>query len=301
MWFFWALICTLAWGGSDLFSKMGTDPMDRYSHWRLIIAVGTVMGLHAIGYILFTGVSYNPINILKYFPVSFLYILAMVIGYAGLRYIALSISSPICNSSGAVASLLCFLILGQSMSGLQLLAVALICGGIVMLAIYDKQCEDYIRPADQVAESKYRVSLLAITLPIIYCFIDGLGTFADALVLDQWAIFSEAEANLSYEFTYLLCAIFAYLYLTRVRKQPYFPRKEKLRGLAAVCETIGQFFYVFAIADNAIVAAPMISSYSIFSVLFSRLFLKEKLSRRQYGIILMVLVGIAILGLAEEL
>ena len=49
-----------------------------------------------------------------------MYILSMIFGYAGLRYIELSVSSPICNSSGAITALLCFLFLGQRMTGLQL-------------------------------------------------------------------------------------------------------------------------------------------------------------------------------------
>ena len=39
-----------------------------------------------------------------YLPVSVLYILSMTLGYVGLRYIELSISSPICNSSGALVA-----------------------------------------------------------------------------------------------------------------------------------------------------------------------------------------------------
>ena len=45
----------------------------------------------------------------------------------------------------------------------------------------------------------------------------------------------------------------------------------------------------------------MISSYCVFSVLLSRLFLKEKLAKKQYLIILLVMVGIALLGVADGL
>ena len=50
-------------------------------------------------------------------------------------------------------------------------------------------------------------------------------------------------------------------------------------------------------SSNAIVAAPMISSYSIFSILWSRIFLKEKPTRSQYAMIVLVMIGIAILGM----
>ncbi|MEG1427933.1 MAG: hypothetical protein RSC76_09620, partial [Oscillospiraceae bacterium] len=48
MWFVFSLITALCWGGSDLFSKMGTNPRDKYSHLRMLIMVGGVMGIHAI-------------------------------------------------------------------------------------------------------------------------------------------------------------------------------------------------------------------------------------------------------------
>lgn len=302
MWFVFSLLTALAWGGSDLFSKMGTDAKDKESHWRMVVMVGLVMGIHAIGYLLITGMKYDPINLLKYLPVSFLYILSMIFGYAGLRYIELSVSSPICNSSGAVTAILCFIFLGQAMTGLQLVAVVLICGGVLGLSILEKKKSDReLLAAGEVVEKKYRISWLAIMLPILYCIIDGLGTFSDALVLDGLSLLTEEEANISYEFTFLICAIAAWIYLVVVKKRKFSLWGERIKGAGAICETIGQFFYVYAIADNAIVAAPMIASYSIFSVLLSRIFLKEKLNKWQYTAVAVVMVGIAVLGFAEEL
>jgi len=295
MWFVLSLITIFFWGGSDLFSKKGTDPQDKFSHWRLVIVVGLFMGIHACAYLLITGISYSPLSIIRYFPVSFLYILAMIIGYAGLRYIELSVSSPICNSSGAVAALLCFLILGQSMSGIQFMAVALICLGIFSLSFLEKRQERLERKRlGVIADKKYTVGLIAILFPVLYCFIDGVGSFVDAYYLEN--LMEEAEVLLSYEFTFLACSLGAFIYMKFVRKQVFRLFKEKTFGAAALCETAGQFTYVFALADNAIVAAPMISSYCIFSVVLSRIFLKEKLTRPQYLVIGMVIVGIVILG-----
>ena len=45
----------------------------------------------------------------------------------------------------------------------------------------------------------------------------------------------------------------------------------------------------------------MIASYSIVSALLSRIFLKEKLHAAQYALIAVVMLGIALLGLAEAL
>ena len=105
MWFWYSLIAILFWSGSDLFSKMGSPSEDKYSHWKMVMAVGGVMGIHAFVLIL-GGVEFTLRDIVTYMPASALYILSMILGYVGLRYIMLSISTPICNSSGAVAALL---------------------------------------------------------------------------------------------------------------------------------------------------------------------------------------------------
>ncbi len=290
MWFFYALFSIFAWSGSDVFSKIGSKPSDRYSHWKMIMIVGFVMGLHALYELTIGGVRFDWHNMLTYLPVSFLYILSITFGYAGLRYIERSISSPICNSSGAVSAILCFLFLKQRMNGLQLFAVILITSGVVLLAYFDRTNST----AD--TERKYAKSFVGILLPILYCIIDGLGTFADALVLGR-GLLAEAQANIATEFPFLAVGIFTFLYLIFVRRQTIRLGQEKPKILAAVCETAGQFTYIFAIGANAILAAPLIASYSIFSVLWSRLFLKERLTLKHYGIILIVLTGIFILGI----
>jgi drug/metabolite transporter (DMT)-like permease len=307
MWFIFSLITIVMWGGSDLFSKLGSDPRDKYSHIRMTVMVGAVMGIHAIITIITeycnNGVTYVPQSFITYLPISLMYIGSMVIGYAGLRYIELSISSPICNSSGAIVVLLCYFILHQQMEALQLLAVILIFVGIFLLSVFEKHDEDKERLyRGEVIEKKYQVGFIAILLPILYCIIDGLGTFSDAFVLDMMSndpIYqgeAEFQANTSYELMFLLCAIGCFIFLKYIKKLRFSLKEEKEKGIAGICETAGQFFYIYALADNAIVAAPMISSYCVFSVILSRIILKEKLTWKQYLVIGVVAAGIVIMG-----
>lgn len=296
MWFMFSLLTILAWGGSDLFSKMGSKSDDKSSHWKLVIAVGLVMGVHAAAQIILTGYTYNPINIIRYLPVSSLYILSMIFGYVGLRYIELSVSSPICNSSGAITCVLCLVILGQKASGLQLGAVALVCAGVLGLAIMEKRRAGRERALSGAQdERKYTRSAIAILFPVLYCLIDGAASFTDAIYLE--GIMSETDVNLSYEFTFLAVALGALAYVLFIRKERIHIPREKHKLFAAVCETAGQFTYVYAMADRAVLAAPMIASYSMVSVLLSRIILKEKLSRSHYLIIGGILAGILILGI----
>ncbi|MBL1226724.1 EamA family transporter [Enterococcus sp. BWR-S5] len=298
MWFLPAVITVLAWGTADLFYKKGNNPKDRFTATKTTIMVGLVMGLHVLFYyVMYEGIAYDWKNLLLYLPVSSMYILSMAVGYFGLRYIEVSISSPISNSSGAVSALLTFFLLGGTMNGMQFAAVAIISFGILLLSVFEKQEFDReLKEEGQVIERKYRIGAAAIIFPILYSLIDGLGTFLDGYYLEFKQIMPEDQANMSYELTFFIIALVLWAYLELVKKEPVLVFSERDKGLAALFETVGQFFYVGAIASNAIVVAPMIASYSIVSVLLGRIFLKEKLSGKQYAVILIIMIGIAILG-----
>lgn len=298
-WFILSLITVFFWSGSDFFSKLGSPAEDKYSHWKMVMAVGIVMGIHASYMVIFGGVKVELRDFIVYLPASFCYILSMIIGYAGLRYIELSISSPICNSSGAVAAILCAVFLGQTMFLYQVAAVVLITIGIVFLQGVDVQLDKERKESDP----KYVRSAKAIMFPLLYCLIDGLGTFADAVLLDGYI--EEGSANVAYEFTFLAMAFFAAIYITKVKKEKLwngavsFRKLEAPKFLAATSETIGQFAYIYAISANAILAAPLISAYCVLSMVWSRIFLKEKLTRKQYLAIGIAVIGIILLGIGD--
>ena len=181
MWFWLSLIALLCWSGSDLFSKIGCrDADDKLAHLKMVIAVGVVMGLHAAYEIFIGGVSISWHVIWTYLPVSLLYIVSMALGYIGLRYIELSISSPICNASGAVVAVLylCFGGLDEDLSGgmrvMALAAIVLVCAGVIGLGVVESREDDELRRARQAASNyRYAKSWLALALPVAYCLLDA--------------------------------------------------------------------------------------------------------------------------------
>lgn len=268
---------------------------------KMVTAVGVVMGLHAAYEIFVGGVEISLSILLTYLPVSMLYILSMAMGYLGLRYIELSISSPICNSSGAIVAVLTFATvgIGDDLPPLALLAVALVCIGVIALGFTEANEDEELRRARQdKSNHHYAKSWAAIVIPVIYCLLDALGTFADSRVLE---ILDEDSANVAYELTFLAVGIAAAIYTLGVKKQKLLPRQEAPKYTGAVFETAGQFFYIYALADSEHVAfaAPIISAYCVMSVVWGRIFLKEKLSRKHYMSIALVVVGIVIMGILD--
>ena len=189
--------------------------------------------------------------------------------------------SPVENTSGVITSLLLILFFKEKYPIPVYIGIVLVFIGILLIYRREKKENRTIG----------KKGILAIFLPIIYCLLDGLGTFLDALYLDKFEIISEDTALIAYEFTFLIFALFGMIYL-KTKNEKMSLLKEKYKGMAAIFETLGQFFYVFAMASDSTIGASIVGSYCILSLILSRIFLKEKLKTEKY-----IAIGIAIIGL----
>ena len=299
MWFTMAVLALLFWSGSDFFSKLGTTDGDNLSQFKVASCVGLVMGIHAFYEILFNGVTVSLYVFWEYLPAIACYIISMVAGYVGLRFIELSVSSPICNCSGAFVSILCLIFLHQPMDFLTAAGTILMTAGVFYLGVAESKEDDTSRAARQKIEGRhYKKTILAILIPLFYCLLDTLGTFADSAILEH---LDEDSANCAYELTWLVVGILCFLYVKVVKKEKYNLKKQTLPIFAgAICETVGQVFYVIALAENAVAAAPLICCYCAVSCIWAAIFLKERLTLRHYAALALTFAGIVVMGFVGE-
>lgn len=304
MWLVFALATTLIWGCAELFYKKGARPDEKYAHLKISICVGAVMGAHALFTLLTQDIHYDPINLVRYLPVSMLYILSMVFSYFGMRFIEESISDPIENTSGAICSLLCVIFLKEKLSLVSSAAILVIALGILGVGFLENHGE-----TDRKKKLGKRLAILAFCMPFLYAIMDAFGSFLDVYYLEDALTTPlvgvtedtiEQVANTSYELTFAAFALVLFVFL-KIKKVRFELPKQGDKLLAAVFETGGQFTYVYAMSGNGAIAAPIISSVCVVSLLLSRIFLKEKLSGKQYVFIALVILGILLLAIAEEL
>ncbi|MBO4937886.1 MAG: DMT family transporter [Oscillospiraceae bacterium] len=304
-WLFFSIATALLWGTAELFYKKGALPNEKYSHLKICVWVGVVMGAHAIFTLLTKNIGYNPINLIVYLPVSMLYIVSMAFSYFGMRFLEESISDPIENTSGAICSLLCVIILKESLSPLSVIAIIIIVIGVLGVGFLENKGE-----TQRKKNLGKKLAIIAFCMPFVYALLDAFGSFVDIFYLDDFASTPligvteetiEDVANTSYELTFALIALglFIFMKAKKVKFGPIPQHKDKI--LAAVFETAGQFTYVYALSGNGAIAAPIISSVCIVSLLLSRIFLKEKLSWKTYAFIAVVIIGILLLAVSEEL
>ena len=318
-WLFFSVATALLWGTAELFYKKGAQPNERYSHLKICVWVGIVMGAHAIFTLLTQNIGYNPINLIRYLPVSLFYIVSMAFSYFGMRFLEESISDPIENTAGVICVLLFAIFMGDEFSALTWIAVGVITVGVVGVSFLENRGET-------TRKKNYGkvLAVVAFIMPFLYALLDAFGTFLDdafflvedvanSPLVDVTEETIEAVANTSYELTFALFALglFIFMKAKKVKFGPIFTKNEngKFRFaanhqdklLAAVFETAGQFTYVYALGGVDAVAAPILSSVCVVSLLLSRIFLKEKLSWKTYACIAVVIVGILLLAVAEEL
>ena len=311
MWFIFALVATLGWGFADLFYKKSTDENDPQSHLKIAVWVGLVMGVCSIVLIPFAETRFTVAsfftNVVKYSPASLAYIISMVVGYAGMRYLEISIISPVQNSSGAlsaVAMTVFFLVTGkmasvtEEFSALDFIGTVIIVAGVIALAVVEKRIR-----GDKNAEKKYRFGALALLFPLVYCVLDTIGTAADGIILDEEVGLGlgEIDVLVLYGLTFLAAGAVCWVYMLIRNGKPYNPLRDPNMAAAAVFEEFGQVFYVYAMARNPVLSAPMVACYCIVSVLLGRIVLKEKLKLAQYVCVIIVIAGIALLGVSEGL
>ena len=318
-WLLFAIGTAILWGTAELFYKKGAQPGEKYSHLKICVWVGIVMGAHAIFTLLTQNINYNPINIIRYLPVSLLYIISMAFSYFGMRFLEESISDPIENTAGVICVLLFAIFMGDEFSVLTWIAVGVITVGVVGVSFLENRGE-----TPRKKNYGKVLAVVAFIMPFLYALLDAFGTFLDdafflvedvasSPLVDVTEETIEAVANTSYELTFALFALglFIFMKAKKVKFGPIFTKREDGKAsfavghrdklLAAVFETAGQFTYVYALGGVDAVAAPILSSVCVVSLVLSRIFLKEKLPKKTYLFIGIVIIGILLLAVSEEL
>ncbi len=301
MWLVFTLITTLLWGAAELFYKKGSHEEKKYDHLRVCILVGAVMGIHAVFTLLTADFSYDPKNLIAYLPVSLCYILSMACSFFGIRFIEESLADPIENTAGAMCSIFCAIFLGEQIEPVGWVAIAIIVVGVIGVNYVERSTE-----VNRTQKLGKRLAIVAFAMPFCYAVIDALGSFLDIFFLESETSpligvteeNIELVANVSYELTFAICGLILFVFM-KCKKVTFELPKQKDKVIAAVCETAGQLTYVYAMSGNGAIAAPILSSVCVVSLLLSRIFLKEKLTKKQYLFIGIIIVGILMLAILE--
>ena len=293
MWLLFATITVLLWGTSEtIFKKVSTH--ETHSVLKLISFNGIILGVCAIFFMLITRTEVNFEMLKTYLPIALIYIASMFCTYKAMTLVKVSILSPIQNSSCAITTLLCIFLLGQHVGIPQIIAIVIIIVCMILLSINKDEVlriESGNKEEDERnAKRAYLLYIKGIAFALGYLLLDGIGSFMDDYTLE--GDLSAEQVIIAYSFIYAIVGIIALIVLKFKEKdyKLFDFKKNKLKLAGTLVETAGQYTYIYAFAfGDAALASPYIAAYSIVTIILSRIFLKEKLKRRQY-----VLIGLII-------
>ena len=314
IWFLLTLSCIVLWGFTDIILKKSLHYADPLSQFKTFIWMGLVMTL--AGVVMAFCSTTLPESIKKVgdnlylIPLCVFYVIALFFGLLGTKHLEASVVSPLENIDGAIAAIILYVFflftdsthLTDKVGVMDIIGTVAIVVGVVFLGIQEQKLSIQEIDLDN-NKKKRRLGALALIFPIVYNFVDAASMVAMGVTVS-----GETEVSIpDIDFFFFECvgfavgAVFVWLYLLIAKKYVYNPfKKTELTRLgAATCETLGTLAFTIAVGISPILTAPITSSYCFVTIILARIFLKERLTKKQYLSLAFLVIGIALLGISE--
>ena len=241
----------------------------------------------------------------RYWPMTafgIIYAIINTISYKGYVYNEATVESPVEGISGGASTILLiivYLALGRAQSVTQLLTplrsagilVILIC--VILLSVVRNR-ENRKKLQNQKQKWMFR-GLGTLIFPVIFAVIDGLETVVTGVCLDTTFGFAmpEGDSIIIVGMEYAAFALGFWIYICIKEKKIYnpFTRKSAPRILGAIADNVGIVLYAYAMAINSVSTDPLLALYPAFVMIGGHIFLKEKVSKAQYILLLGIIAG----------
>ena len=313
----WLLLifsCIILWGITDILNKKSLDYNDPLSQYKAFVWIGMVMGLAGAIMAICSDTLRESIMMVKdnlyLIPLCIFYALALFFGLLGTKHLDVSVVSPLENIDGAITAIILYMFffltgrshVTDSIGIMDIIGTVAITTGVIFLGIQEhKLSKQEINLEED--KKKHRLGVLALIFPIIYNLVDAVSMVAVGITVSEETevAIPDIDFFIFESLGFLVVAICMWLYMLIAKKYKYnpFKKKELVRCGAATSETLGTMTYIFAVAGNPILTAPITSSYCLVTVVLARIFLKERLTKKQYLSVAFVIVGIVLLGISE--
>ena len=313
----WLLLifsCIILWGITDILYKKSSDYNDPLSQYKAFVWIGMVMGLAGAIMAICSDTLRDSIMMVKdnlyLIPLCIFYALAMFFGLLGAKHLDASVVSPLENIDGAITAIILYMFffltgrshVTDSIGIMDIIGTVAITTGVIFLGIQEHKLSKQEMNLEE-DKKKHRLGALALIFPIIYNLVDAVSMVAVGITVSEETevAIPDIDFFIFESLGFLVVAICMWLYMLIAKKYKYnpFKKKELVRCGAATSETLGTMTYIFAVAGNPILTAPITSSYCLVTVVLARIFLKERLTKKQYLSVAFVIVGIVLLGISE--
>ena len=314
LWLLLTLCCIASWGITDILLKKSLDYSDSLSQYKTFIWIGLVAAMSGTVAALYSDTLPDSIRMLAdnlyLIPVALFYVAAMFFGLLGAKHLDASVVSPLENIDGAITAIVLYLFffftdrsnITDSIGIMDMIGTVVITIGVILIGVQEHKLSKREINFDE-DKKKHRLGAWALIFPVAYNLADSASMVAMGVTVSE-----EAEVSIpDIDFFFFEClgfsviGIFVWLYMLIAKKHLYNPFKkaELTRFEAAICEMLGTLTFTVAVGISPILTAPIASSYCMVTIILARIFLKERLTKKQYLSVAFVIFGIALLGISE--
>ena len=312
-WLLLTLACIIFWGITDILHKASSDQNDPLSHYKTFVWIGMIMGVAGCVTMFLSDTLPESIQMVKenlyLIPLCIFYAIALFFGLLGKKHLDASVVSPLENIDGAMAAVILyffFLFTGSrhitdNIGVMDIIGTVVIAIGVIFLGIQEQKLSKAEIHLEQ-HKRKHRLGALALLFPFAYNLVDVVSIVATSITVSEETEVAIPDIDFFFFETlgFFAVAVFLWFYMWIVKKYKYNPfcKNEMVRCGAATGETLGAMAYIFAVGANPILTVPVTSSYCFVTILLARIFLKEKLTKKQYLSLALLALGIVLLGLS---
>ena len=313
-WLLLTLSCIILWGITDILLKKSLDYSDSLSQYKTFVWIGIVMAPAGVIMAICSDTLLDSIMMVKdnlyLIPLCVFYAIALFFGLLGAKHLDASVVSPLENIDGAMAAIILyffFLFTGHShitdkIGLVQVVGTVAIVSGVVLLGIQEQSLS---KQETHLSENKkrHRLGALALIFPIVYNLVDAVSMVAVGITVSEETEVAIPDIDFfifeSLGFVVVVICVWFYMLIIKKYKYNPFKKEELVRCGAATGETFGTMAFTFAVGISPILTAPITSSYCFVTIVLARIFLKERLTKKQYLSLAFLVVGIALLGVSE--
>lgn len=305
-WLIPSIIAIIAWSAADLFYKRGgSDLSERFSNLRIGVWTGIAMGILfplALPYSESGGfcdlVAAHPWFSLFMLGYATMYLVTNI----GLKYLDMTVMSPVENSGGALPPIILFAWYAvggrldtaiEESSLLDFIASAIVIGGVIGLGFAMRT---------KASRENALTGAKGLFFPLVYAVADALLAVVIAVALDNedGCGIGEMDMLLMESVACVIIGVGSFVALL-VKKDAYNPfrKQEWPKAAACSCEAVANVAYIWAIAANPLFACPFTASYCALTVILCRFILHEKPSKKVYAAVAVICIGIILFGFSE--
>ena len=227
---------------------------------------------------------------------------------AAYKYVGVSVRNTFANVDGIFYIL--FLVIYYVLTGsagfaarlftpTMAIGLFLILGVTIIYPSLKDTKEEQGQPVSKPVVSSKTALKIGIALAIVSALFDGADSFVSSVLIGD-NIVDSMEFVAANTLVQVIISAFVWIYLRFKNKKIYNPfrKTEKDRIISQAFSAAGDLLYIYALSGDALLSIVLWNAFPVLDILGARILMKEKLTRTQYLVLFILILGAVLVSIS---